>query len=113
VDASAGTRWVRAWAGVCWLVIIPLGWLTSRRKQLYRSLSAYEGSRRWLTYESESNFPTAISVGLSASESYCERYSQKALAKQTISNPVKFVYFVRGVSRHASVDDGLTESKLR
>jgi polyisoprenyl-teichoic acid--peptidoglycan teichoic acid transferase len=37
----------------------------------------------------------------------------KGLAKETISNPVKFVYFVRGVSRHVSVDDGLTESKLR
>ena len=37
----------------------------------------------------------------------------KGLAKETISNRVKFVYFVRGVSRHVSVDDGLNESKLR
>jgi LCP family protein required for cell wall assembly len=37
----------------------------------------------------------------------------KGLAKETIANPVKFVYFIRGVSRHVSVDDGLTESKLR
>jgi polyisoprenyl-teichoic acid--peptidoglycan teichoic acid transferase len=37
----------------------------------------------------------------------------KGLAKETLLNPVKFVYFIRGVSRHVSVDDGLTESKLR
>ena len=37
----------------------------------------------------------------------------KGLAKETISNPWKFVNFVRGVSRHISVDDRLTESELR
>ena len=32
-------RWVQAmWSAVCWLVIIPLGWLTSRRTRLYRYL---------------------------------------------------------------------------
>jgi ubiquinone/menaquinone biosynthesis C-methylase UbiE len=31
--------WARAvWTAVCWLVVIPLGWLTSRRTQLYRYL---------------------------------------------------------------------------
>jgi ubiquinone/menaquinone biosynthesis C-methylase UbiE len=36
----AGSRpWVQAvWTAVCWLVIIPLGWLTSRRTRLYRYL---------------------------------------------------------------------------
>jgi polyisoprenyl-teichoic acid--peptidoglycan teichoic acid transferase len=37
----------------------------------------------------------------------------KGLAKETISNPFKFVNFVRGVSRSVSVDDRLTESELR
>jgi len=37
----------------------------------------------------------------------------KGLAKETISNPFKFVNFVRGVAQHVSVDDRLTESKLR
>jgi polyisoprenyl-teichoic acid--peptidoglycan teichoic acid transferase len=37
----------------------------------------------------------------------------KGLAKETITNPFKFVNFVRGVSQHVSVDDGLTERKLR
>jgi len=37
----------------------------------------------------------------------------KGLAKETISNPFKFVSFVRGVSAHVSVDEGLTDSKLR
>jgi polyisoprenyl-teichoic acid--peptidoglycan teichoic acid transferase len=37
----------------------------------------------------------------------------KGLAKETISNPFKFVSFVRGVSAHVSVDEGLTEGKLR
>jgi hypothetical protein len=36
---AGAARWVRAaWAGVCWLVIIPLGWLTSWRTRLYRCL---------------------------------------------------------------------------
>jgi ubiquinone/menaquinone biosynthesis C-methylase UbiE len=36
--AAAG-RWAQgAWTGVCWLVIIPLGWLTSRRTRQYRYL---------------------------------------------------------------------------
>jgi ubiquinone/menaquinone biosynthesis C-methylase UbiE len=36
--AAAG-RWAHAvWTAVCWLVIIPLGWLTSRRTRLYRYL---------------------------------------------------------------------------
>ena len=36
--AGAG-RWVQVmWSAVCWLVIIPLGWLTSRRTRLYRYL---------------------------------------------------------------------------
>ena len=36
----AGSRpWVHAvWSAVCWLVVIPLGWLTSRRTRLYRYL---------------------------------------------------------------------------
>ena len=35
-----GSRpWVHAvWSAVCWLVVIPLGWLTSRRTRLYRYL---------------------------------------------------------------------------
>jgi polyisoprenyl-teichoic acid--peptidoglycan teichoic acid transferase len=37
----------------------------------------------------------------------------KGLAKETISNPWKFVNFARGVSRHVSVDDRLTERELR
>lgn len=37
----------------------------------------------------------------------------KGLAKETISNPAKFVSFVRGVSRHVTVDDQLTEKELR
>jgi polyisoprenyl-teichoic acid--peptidoglycan teichoic acid transferase len=37
----------------------------------------------------------------------------KGLAKETISNPFKFVNFARGVAQHVSVDDRLTESKLR
>ena len=36
--AGAGW-WVQVmWSAVCWLVIIPLGWLTSRRTRLYRYL---------------------------------------------------------------------------
>jgi len=35
----AGSRGARlVWTAVCWLVIIPLGWLTSRRTRLYRYL---------------------------------------------------------------------------
>jgi ubiquinone/menaquinone biosynthesis C-methylase UbiE len=36
----AGSRlWAKAlWTAVCWLAIIPLGWLTSRRSRLYRYL---------------------------------------------------------------------------
>jgi LCP family protein required for cell wall assembly len=37
----------------------------------------------------------------------------KGLAGETISNPLKFVSFVRGVSRYVTVDDQLTESELR
>ena len=37
----------------------------------------------------------------------------KGLAKETISNPLKFVSFLKGVSRHVTVDDQLTESELR
>lgn len=37
----------------------------------------------------------------------------KGLAKETISNPLKFVSFVRGVSRYVTVDEQLTESELR
>ena len=37
----------------------------------------------------------------------------KGLAKETVSNPFKFVNFARGVAQHVSVDDRLTESKLR
>jgi LCP family protein required for cell wall assembly len=37
----------------------------------------------------------------------------KGMAKETISNPLKFVSFVRGVSRHVTVDDQLTEDELR
>jgi LCP family protein required for cell wall assembly len=37
----------------------------------------------------------------------------EGLAKETISNPLKFVSFVRGVSRYVTVDDQLTESELR
>ncbi len=37
----------------------------------------------------------------------------KGLAKETISNPVKFVYFVREVLGHVTVDDQLTEKELR
>jgi ubiquinone/menaquinone biosynthesis C-methylase UbiE len=36
---SESGRWAQVvWAAVCWLVIIPLGWLTSRRTRLYRYL---------------------------------------------------------------------------
>jgi ubiquinone/menaquinone biosynthesis C-methylase UbiE len=35
----AGSRSARlVWTAVCWLVVIPLGWLTSRRTRLYRYL---------------------------------------------------------------------------
>ncbi len=37
----------------------------------------------------------------------------KGLADETISNPFKFVNFARGVARHVSVDDRLTEGELR
>jgi LCP family protein required for cell wall assembly len=37
----------------------------------------------------------------------------KGLAKETITNPAKFVSFVRGVSHHVTVDDQLTEKELR
>jgi LCP family protein required for cell wall assembly len=37
----------------------------------------------------------------------------KGLAKETVSNPFKFVNFARGVARHVSVDDSLTERELR
>jgi ubiquinone/menaquinone biosynthesis C-methylase UbiE len=36
--AGAGRLVRAAWTAVCWLVIIPLGWLTSRRTRLYRYL---------------------------------------------------------------------------
>jgi ubiquinone/menaquinone biosynthesis C-methylase UbiE len=36
IARSPGARLV--WTAVCWLVIIPLGWLTSRRTRLYRYL---------------------------------------------------------------------------
>src|SRR5215213_5053950 len=35
------------------------------------------------------------------------------LAKETISNPLRFVSFVRGVSRHVTVDDQLTDAQPR
>ena len=36
---AGARRWVYAvWSAVCWLVVIPLGWLTSRRTRLYRYL---------------------------------------------------------------------------
>jgi ubiquinone/menaquinone biosynthesis C-methylase UbiE len=35
----AGSRGARlVWTAVCWLAVIPLGWLTSRRTRLYRYL---------------------------------------------------------------------------
>jgi polyisoprenyl-teichoic acid--peptidoglycan teichoic acid transferase len=37
----------------------------------------------------------------------------KGLGKETVSNPFKFVNFARGVARHVSVDDRLTERELR
>ena len=37
----------------------------------------------------------------------------KGLAKETISNPLKFISFVRGVSRYVTVDEQLTDSDLR
>jgi LCP family protein required for cell wall assembly len=37
----------------------------------------------------------------------------KGLTKETVSNPAKFVSFVRGVSGQVIVDDQLTESELR
>src|SRR5215213_1943469 len=37
----------------------------------------------------------------------------KGLARETISNPLKFVSFVTGVSRHITMDDQLSESELR
>src|SRR5215218_8685891 len=37
----------------------------------------------------------------------------KGLARETISNPLKFVSFVRGVSRYVTVDEQLTDSDLR
>jgi ubiquinone/menaquinone biosynthesis C-methylase UbiE len=36
--AGSGLRAQALWTAVCWLVIIPLGWLTSRRTRLYRYL---------------------------------------------------------------------------
>ena len=43
---------------------------------------------------------------------FCRR-SWRGLAQETVSNPAKFVSFVRGVSRHVTVDDQLTEKELR
>jgi len=37
----------------------------------------------------------------------------KGLAKETISNPLKFISFVRGVSHHVTVDSQFTEDELR
>jgi polyisoprenyl-teichoic acid--peptidoglycan teichoic acid transferase len=37
----------------------------------------------------------------------------KGLAKETVTNPFKFVNFARGVAQHVSVDDRLTERELR
>jgi len=37
----------------------------------------------------------------------------KGLAKETISNPLKFISFVRGVSRYVTVDEQLNDSDLR
>jgi LCP family protein required for cell wall assembly len=37
----------------------------------------------------------------------------KGLAKETVTNPAKFVSFARGVSQHVTVDDQLTELELR
>jgi LCP family protein required for cell wall assembly len=37
----------------------------------------------------------------------------KGLAKETVTNPAKFVSFARGVSQHVTVDDQLTEAELR
>jgi LCP family protein required for cell wall assembly len=37
----------------------------------------------------------------------------KGLAKDTVSNPAKFVSFARGVALHVTVDDQLTEKELR
>jgi polyisoprenyl-teichoic acid--peptidoglycan teichoic acid transferase len=37
----------------------------------------------------------------------------KGLAKETVTNPAKFVSFARGVAQHVTVDDQLTESELR
>jgi anionic cell wall polymer biosynthesis LytR-Cps2A-Psr (LCP) family protein len=37
----------------------------------------------------------------------------KGLAKETVTNPAKFVSFARGVARHVTVDDQLTEKELR
>ena len=37
----------------------------------------------------------------------------KGLAKETVSNPFKFVNFARGVAQHVTVDDRLTERELR
>jgi ubiquinone/menaquinone biosynthesis C-methylase UbiE len=36
--AGSGVLAKAAWTAVCWLVVIPLGWLTSRRTRLYRYL---------------------------------------------------------------------------
>jgi polyisoprenyl-teichoic acid--peptidoglycan teichoic acid transferase len=37
----------------------------------------------------------------------------KGLAKETVTNPARFVSFARGVSQHVTVDDQLTEAELR
>jgi polyisoprenyl-teichoic acid--peptidoglycan teichoic acid transferase len=42
-----------------------------------------------------------------------QRTRAKATPKETNSNRAKFVSFVRGVSRHVTVDDQLTEKELR
>jgi ubiquinone/menaquinone biosynthesis C-methylase UbiE len=50
---AGARRWAQAvWTAVCWLVIIPLGWLTSRRTRLYRYL--------WLSVRSFESIQTFV-----------------------------------------------------
>ena len=100
-EELGGVKVCNKYASVSWGYSFPVGNVNLRGEQAL----AYVRERRQL--------PHGISIGPSGSESYCERYSRKGLAKETMTNPFKLVNFVRGVSQHVSVDDGLTERKLR
>jgi polyisoprenyl-teichoic acid--peptidoglycan teichoic acid transferase len=64
-------------------------------------------------YESGTSFPNGNLDRAERQRVVLRAILAKGLANETITNPFKFVNFVRGVSQHVSVDDALTERKLR